>query len=136
NPAVRNFGLHSLALRGVRRLLELDELLPFLHEIALVEVEPLDLADHMRADVDLEARIDLARCGDDGFDLLHLRRLRVNVLPFRSVAANAEDDDQDERGGDGNAGDDAPIQSFPAFICANAGPISFSAVMQIHIVRT
>src|SRR5881227_2835450 len=60
-----------------------DQLLPLAHHVAFVEVEALDLADDVRADVDLDLRVDLARRGDDGLDGARFDLLDVDLLALR-----------------------------------------------------
>src|SRR5207237_1316209 len=60
DAAVRDRGDRSRVGGLVRGLLEIDEPLALLHAIAFGEVDLLDLADDMRADVDFDLGVDLA----------------------------------------------------------------------------
>jgi hypothetical protein len=81
----------------VRRFLEIDQALSLADSVALDEVDLLDLADDVGADVDLDLGLDLSRSGDDRLDIARRHRLDVDLLPFRPAAPNAEeDDDADE----------------------------------------
>ena len=69
-------------------------------------MKTLDLADHVRADVDLEFRIDFTRRADDRLDLLRLHRLGVNLLALWTAAFETRPHDRREREDDDHRDDD------------------------------
>src|SRR5207302_1164145 len=87
---------------------------------AFVEVDLLDLADDMRADVDLDLRIDLAGRGDDRLDVAQRHRLDVDTLAPRTAALHArKDDDRDQHD---RADDDESLLHLLARSDWSAGP--------------
>src|SRR5581483_853718 len=120
---------HVVARGEKRRLLELDQLLTFGDRVALIEVEVLDLADHVCADVDLELRIDFARRRHRRFDLLTACCLGVDLLRFAAAAANAEEDDEAEDD-EGRDDDRSPLPrnrhcTLRAAIACSAAPATW-----------